>query len=395
MANNTTLAVPSGSSAGDIIRDIDRAGIKTQVIQLDHGGAAAESLTSAANPMPVKLTDGTNSVTIADSSAAASETAVDRLKVNSALRLLDITQPAGSQLVAGKGDQTSGLWVNVKASANSSVTLLAGAAIAGKFGIDQTTPGTTNLVSIGASGSVTLLAGTAAFGKLAANAGVTIGAVEIAAAQTVATVTTVSTVTNLAQLGGAAIAMGTGVRSAGTQRVTVATDDVVPVTPPTLTKGTQGSSGFSTQDLKDAGRVIFSAAVVIAGVTTVTTEALLSMVPTRDGVAGAAIATFPVTANKRLRITGVTVGMISTGAAVLSMRFALRMNPSGAATATSPILRIIPLSQQAAALAMAGNEMTVDFPDGIEFSGAHQFGITQIGSAITGTCWASITGFEY
>lgn len=44
------------------------------------------------------------------------------------------------------------------------------------------------------------------------------------------TVTTVSTVTNLSQLGGAAIAMGTGVRSAGTQRVTIATDDVVPVT---------------------------------------------------------------------------------------------------------------------------------------------------------------------
>lgn len=42
--------------------------------------------------------------------------------------------------------------------------------------------------------------------------------------------TTVATVTNLAQMAGAAIAMGTGVRSAGTQRVTIATDDVVPVT---------------------------------------------------------------------------------------------------------------------------------------------------------------------
>lgn len=37
------------------------------------------------------------------------------------------------------------------------------------------------------------------------------------------------TVTNLSQLGGQAVAMGTGVRSAGTQRVTVATDDLVPV----------------------------------------------------------------------------------------------------------------------------------------------------------------------
>ena len=42
------------------------------------------------------------------------------------------------------------------------------------------------------------------------------------------TVTTVSTVTSLTQMNGQAIAMGTGTRSAGTQRVTIATDDVVP-----------------------------------------------------------------------------------------------------------------------------------------------------------------------
>src|SRR5436190_9645952 len=70
-----------------------------------------------------------------------------------------------------------------------------------------------------------LPAGTNAIGKLAANSGVTIGAIEIAAAQTLATV---STVTNLSQLGGTAVAMNTGTRSAGTQRVTIATDDVVP-----------------------------------------------------------------------------------------------------------------------------------------------------------------------
>jgi hypothetical protein len=44
------------------------------------------------------------------------------------------------------------------------------------------------------------------------------------------TVTTVSTVTNLAQLGGQAVSMGTGVRDAGTQRVTIATNDSVAVT---------------------------------------------------------------------------------------------------------------------------------------------------------------------
>lgn len=44
------------------------------------------------------------------------------------------------------------------------------------------------------------------------------------------TITTVSTVTNLSQQGGVAISLNTGIRDTGTQRVTIATNDVVPVT---------------------------------------------------------------------------------------------------------------------------------------------------------------------
>lgn len=47
-------------------------------------------------------------------STAASETDAARQKVTAALRVLDTAQVAGSQLVAAKGDQTTGLWVNVK-----------------------------------------------------------------------------------------------------------------------------------------------------------------------------------------------------------------------------------------------------------------------------------------
>ena len=52
----------------------------------------------------------------------------------------------------------------------------------------------------------------------------------LATLPTLAAVTTVSTVTNLAQQGGVAISLNTGVRDTGTQRVTIATNDVVPVT---------------------------------------------------------------------------------------------------------------------------------------------------------------------
>lgn len=151
----------------------------------------------------------------------------------------------------------------------------------------------------------------------------------------------------------------------------------------------------TTRDAKDTGRTPFSCATVIGGVTAVTTEALLTMVPTRAGVASGTTTSHSVTSGKTLRIQSITVGYISTAAAVLSMRFALRINPAGAVAANSPILRIIPVSQRAAALAQAGNEMTVEFPDGLELSGTQQFGITQIGSAATGTCWASVVGYEY
>lgn len=100
----------------------------------------------------------------------------------------------------------------------------------------------------------------------------------IASAQTLATVTTVgtvttcSTVTNLAQLGGAAIAMGTGTRSAGTQRVTIATDDVVPAS----------QSGTWT--------VGISAAQTLATVTTVGTVTTCSTVTTVSTLTGSGIA---------------------------------------------------------------------------------------------------------
>jgi hypothetical protein len=50
-----------------------------------------------------------------------------------------------------------------------------------------------------------------------------------AGTNTIGNIGTVSTVTNLSQLGGNAIAMGTGTRSTGTQRVTISTDDIVQV----------------------------------------------------------------------------------------------------------------------------------------------------------------------
>ena len=51
MADNTIL---NPGVAGDLVRDIDRAGVKTQVMALDAGGQQGESLVSLANPLPTE-----------------------------------------------------------------------------------------------------------------------------------------------------------------------------------------------------------------------------------------------------------------------------------------------------------------------------------------------------
>ena len=168
----------------------------------------------------------------------------------------------------------------------------------------------------------------------------------------------------------------------------------VAVTAPTITKGTQGANGFTTQDLHNAGRAFVNAATAIAGVTAVTAEALITLNVSRDAAAVAAVTTIAVTSGKRLRIIGISCGMISTGAAVLSARVSLRVNPSGVAAATSPILCILPMPS-GAALAQAGGSAQIMFPEAIELSGTMQCGLSQVASAITGTIWASLIAYEY
>jgi len=55
MADNSTLP-----ATGDVIRDIDKSGKKTQVVVLDLGGAGAESLATTSIP----IQDGGNSITV-------------------------------------------------------------------------------------------------------------------------------------------------------------------------------------------------------------------------------------------------------------------------------------------------------------------------------------------
>lgn len=82
-----------------------------------------------------------------------------------------------------------------------------------------------------------LPAGANAIGKLAANSGVVIGAVEIAAAQTLATVTTVSTVTAVTDITNAVKVIGPAASGASKSGAPVQTGGVFNTTQPTVTTG--------------------------------------------------------------------------------------------------------------------------------------------------------------
>lgn len=174
-------------------------------------------------------------------------------------------------------------------------------------------------------------------------------------------------------------------------------DQVGTVLGPTLTKGTQGATGFSTQDLKDSGRTIVNCATVMAGIAGVLVgaEALVALDTSRGGAAPASLTTLAVTAGKRWRVQKILVTAYQTGATIVRTHVMLRWNPSGAVVITSPIIANIVLPGGETAVANQGKFIDIPIPDGLEFTGAEQFGLSHWGSAAGYVLLASIIGYEY
>lgn len=161
---------------------------------------------------------------------------------------------------------------------------------------------------------------------------------------------------------------------------------------PALAKGVQGANGFSTQDLKDAGRVlkVFSA----VNFSTATTEALVSLTPITDGAAGGAATSFGVTAGKRLRLLGMTLSARNAGAVIQGVIVKLRMTATGAVAANSPCLATLACQTPGATAAHVAHNSLM-FPEGIELSGTMQIGVSQLGIGAAAGNDVTLWGFEY
>jgi hypothetical protein len=224
-------------------------------------------------------------------------------------------------------------------------------------------------------------------GTVAANATLTaettkvIGTVNISAAQTLATVTTVGAVTAITN------ALPTGTNSIGT------------IQQAALTKGTQGATGVTVQNLKDAGRNTTNYFMNVPIVTTAT-DALQLLTGYKGGAAVAATATpAVVTAAKTYRINSISITYVAIATAG-TVKFTLRALAGGVVLIGSPAVNVFVCGGPAA---VAGVSQTYDFsiPDGLEFPAGTGIGVSMVGLSVTQTLAAvgygqiSIQGYEY
>lgn len=234
---------------------------------------------------------------------------------------------------------------------------------------------------------------------------------------TVASTTVTNTVAeNLTQVAGTAFALGQQLAAAAlpvvltAAQITTLTPPAVfggvvtnggtfavqaAVTPPTLTKGTQGATGFSVQELKDAGRTYV--ALTATGIAGVIAEAIVTFSQNKAGTVTAGVTSYTITSGKTFRIQSIAVSVRAAASAVPFARCILRSNTAGATIATSSIVfNCTEVFGIAATIGVGGNEF-INFPDGLEIAGngTVSFGMSHLDQATTNILNISIYGYEY
>ena len=174
---------------------------------------------------------------------------------------------------------------------------------------------------------------------------------------------------------------------------TYSTAQAPPIAPPTLTKGAQGSTGFSVQELKDAGRnYIVLYAQLIAGVTT---EALATFTKNVAGTATTGQTAYTVTNGKTFRIEAISVAIKNTTTVANSCTYNVRAAASVAAS--SPLVASLGCSSVGAVAGQQGFA-SLPLPDGIEIAGngSIQIGVSHLENVTTASISSfTLIGYEY
>lgn len=261
--------------------------------------------------------------------------------------------------------------------------LVAGTALIGKVGIDQTTPGTTNKVSIGTDGTVAL------------NAAIPSGTNNIGDVDVLTLPALPAGTNNIGDVDVLTLpALTAGTNRIGSVRLVDSADADL-----TTTKAVQATRGVQVQRIQDAGRVSLSFYAVAAAAGTTGTQTAITLTKSADTGATTTGTSFVVTSGKRFRITHISVATRGHNTATAqTTTFNLRVNTAGAVTtASTPIV----FSARSATPAVANDwdRYVLALPDGHEIlgDGTLQFGITAAATYTTNApTWdVNIMGFEY
>lgn len=181
----------------------------------------------------------------------------------------------------------------------------------------------------------------------------------------------------------------------------VAVNGTVTTAQAALTKGAQGTTGVSVQELHDAGRNQTNY-FMAAPIATTTAEVMQSMTGYKAGAAVGATATpAVVTTGKTYRITKVIITFIAA-TALGSALVRLRANLTGVGVVGSPLVMNWQVGQQIVFAAGYAATYTFDYPEGLEFAAGTGIAVGVIGEGVdgvTGTAagkvLVSIEGYEY
>lgn len=158
------------------------------------------------------------------------------------------------------------------------------------------------------------------------------------------------------------------------------------------TSGTAVYGQMVTVEQKDTNRTNFSA--YNAGVAPTTTLSLVTLTQQRGGVAGSSVTSIQPTAGKTLRIVAVELSIMNTTTISSSCRIMLHMSNTGAVTTASPIIGNCACNTANSTVANYCDSAIIALPDGVEFTGNMQFGVSIQGIA-TGAAYITINGMEY
>ena len=373
----TALTLPSTGAAVavDLI-----AAENHQLMKMEYGAAGSATQVSATTPLPAGLgTALTSAVTVMQNAVAATGPGTSLVVTGYGVTVLQISGTFVASIAFEASVDAGATWVAISATQIG----------AGDIFTVATVPGVYRLTSAGMDlirARVTWTSGTVTVNGRSSNA------------------INANKIVKLATSGLIVGKVGIDQTTPGTTNAVSATQATaanlnMTATPIALAKGTQGATGFTTQDLKDAGRNLVCYYTVIPVLTTAT-DTLQSLTGTKGGATVVATTTpAVVTTGKNFRVSSITATYIATAVSGYAV-VRVRAQPAGVASITSNVVATFAVGSSAPGTANAVDCVMEDFPDGSEFAAGVGIGISVQGfAAVTATAvgyvMVSINGYEY